>query len=197
MRALEESSALRESLPSNLSSLLGSALPGDERKRNFAARDAFVEKIGDLIAQEVLPRLPLDDAADVLTISFLKDRHVPPPCEEDVESPDDFTTNTRLKPRAPRDVCHIVRSQAADGEPTLVLYHCCRNTRRFQEVDERGIEFEHADEAALRFILAAKSAFALKDVPADSMEDRVRVVSILIEERILRALPETVTASDA
>ena len=132
---------------------------------------------------------------------YLHDRHAlvqlaPPgkikPAADDEDSDsggddedDDSDSNSDAKKR--RLCVRVLGAQNLSTEgDSVLLYHAHSNTRVYHEADPAGIEFGFGDAYALETLLQATSEKPIlyRDVPADTEEDRKRIVDHLLAQKV-------------
>ena len=192
----ESDSVLRESLPIGFQDYIGVSKSDLEDNPD---RQAFLEKAAKMFTR-VLPYLPIDAAADFMDRKFLHDRHslimVAPPHgksdtkakaksdDDDSDTEDDDAVAAKNKRRFLLRV-EGAQNLSVEGNAVL-LYHSQNNTRVFHEADPAGIEFGFEDTPAIEELMNAVSKpVAFADIPHDSDGDRERVVSVLLDQKVI------------
>lgn len=77
---------------------------------------------------------------------------------------------------------------------SLVVYHSLRNTRRYHEATERGLEFDFEDAEAVEKVLKSKASddpIQVNDLPCEADEDKLRIAKFLVQETIAVKVAKT------
>uniref|UniRef100_A0A7S3LN38 Bifunctional lysine-specific demethylase and histidyl-hydroxylase n=1 Tax=Aplanochytrium stocchinoi TaxID=215587 RepID=A0A7S3LN38_9STRA len=194
---------LRESLPKDYHKFMGvmhSDQDADTRRMEFSAH------VVKLVQQLLLERLDVDLAADQMYAKFLHDRHKPrrvvendsddsedledhaedSDCEDKNRFHVELMNKLKLDSRFKLTVCDAARLTVEDD--AAVVYHSLKNTRKYHEVDPRGLEFEVEDAEAIETILKSKpeeEPLIVRNLPHETDKDKLRVVQFLLTEKII------------
>ena len=133
----------------------------------------------------VVDAIDPDTCADQLSKRFQHERHNPSEVVPELPS----TVN-----QSPVSLESLIRLRVKYGatltveSDAVVVYHSMKNTKKFCEVPERGLEFDLEDAEAIETILKyspSDNPIRVADLPCETDDDKLRIVQFLHTEGIV------------
>lgn len=143
--------------------------------------------------REVVNSLDPDTCADQMSKRFQHERHNPGAVLRPIVS-----TSNALKPQK-LSLESFIRLNVKCGatlvveSESVVVYHSMKNSRKFCEVEERGLEFDLEDAEAIEKVLKLDpkdEPLQVKDLPCETDQDKLRIIRFLHQENIVDIFEE-------
>ncbi|KAH9253484.1 hypothetical protein BASA81_008531 [Batrachochytrium salamandrivorans] len=183
---------LRRTVPRRIVSEFGLQFMDEESLK--PKREQFQLEMLQILKKTVsLAEVDLDSALDELMGEWLHGRQGPQLEEEDEDNQDSI----QLKMDSELEIKVLGSARISVENGLAVLRHCMKNTRVFQEVDPRGLEFDLDDGPVLQAVLESQGPFEVKSLPSvlcqpgeqeEEFGGRVRVLQAMLSEGILRVV---------
>lgn len=185
---------LRKSLPSAIASQFGLQFMDEDMLK--PKREQFQLEMLQLVKKTIsLADIDLDSAMDELQGEWMFSRQAPKLEDEDDEEEEEEPPALRMDSELEVTVVGAARIVLENG--LAVVRHCMKNTRVFQEMQPRGLEFDLDDGPVLQAVLESTGPFEIKSLPAvltqpgeqeEEFGGRVRVLQAMIAEGIVRVI---------